>query len=73
MHTTLYLILIFGVLTVVGFVGEVTGFRALVCGRRRDDTFVMKLVLTIGMYVVVSWIMVFFVTHLLEIRFTGGW
>ena len=49
MHTTLYLILIFGVLTVVGFVGEITGFRALVCGRRRDDTFVIKLVLTIGM------------------------
>ena len=73
MHITVYLVLIFGVLAVIGLLGEITGFRALVCGRRRDDAFAVKLVLTIGMYVVVSWIMTFFVVHLLKIRFTGSW
>ena len=70
---TVYLVLLFGVLAAAGFVGEITGFRVLVCGRRRDDNFATKLVLIVGMYVAVSWIVAILVVHLLNIRFTGGW
>jgi hypothetical protein len=44
-----------GILVAVGIVGEVSGFRALVCSKS-DDKFVLRLVVTAGLYVVVAWL-----------------
>ena len=73
MLKTAYLVLFVGVAFVLlGIVGEISGFRALVSSRN-DDDFAHKAMLVVGLYLVVSLVIASVLIHLLGPHMAGHW
>ena len=65
MLETIYLTVLFVVLLIAtGITGEVSGFRAFVCSRNSQD-FRRRLVLIVGLYLAVSFLLAFLLTRLI--------
>ena len=67
MLETKYLTVLFAVLlSAAGITGEVSGFRAFVCSRTSQD-FGRRLVLIVGLYLAVSFLLAFLLTRLISL------
>ena len=53
-------------LVAVGITGEVSGFRAFVCSRNSQD-FGRRLVLVVGFYLAISFLLAFLLTRLISL------
>ena len=67
MLETKYLTALFAVLLIgAGITGEVSGFRAFVCSRNSQD-FGRRLVLVVGFYLAISFLLAFLLTRLISL------
>jgi hypothetical protein len=63
-HHAVYVTFLFGVaLVLVGTVGEISGFRAIVCAKNENDL-VRRVILLVGIYGAMSLLLALFLVHL---------